>query len=112
MEDKYKAEPDFQEQIEEYTEERVHLVPQYNIVLLDDDDHTYDYVIEMLMKVFGHDAATAYKMACAVDALGRVVVDTTHKERAEVKRDQIHEYGADWRLERSVGSMSAEIEPI
>ena len=112
MEDKFNTEPDFQEEIEAYTEQNVHLVPQFNVVLLDDNDHTYDYVIEMLMKVFGHDATTAYEMACAVDAVGRVVVDTTHKERAEIKRDQIHEYGADWRLERSVGSMSAKIEPV
>ncbi len=27
-------------------------VPLFNVVLLDDDDHTYDYVIEMLRKLF------------------------------------------------------------
>ena len=26
--------------------------PLYRVVLLDDDDHTYDYVIEMLQKIF------------------------------------------------------------
>ena len=87
------------------------LVPQYHVVLLDDDDHTYDYVIELLMDVFNHSAETAYKMACEVDAAGRVIVDTTHKDRAELKRDQIHSYGADWRMARSKGSMSAIIEP-
>lgn len=112
MEEKYNSEPDFQEELEELIQEDICLIPQYNIFLLDDNDHTYDYVIEMLMKTFGHGAETAYKMACTVDAVGRVVVDTTHKERAEVKCDQIHSYGADWRLERSVGSMSAEIEPV
>lgn len=86
-------------------------VPQYNVVLLDDDAHTYDYVIEMLGDVFGHDVATAYRMACKVDAEGRVIVDTTHLDRAELKRDQIHAYGADWRMLNSRGSMSAEIEP-
>jgi ATP-dependent Clp protease adaptor protein ClpS len=50
-------------------------------------------------------------MACEVDSAGRVVVDTTSKERAELKRDQIHAFGADWRIERCHGSMSAEIEP-
>ena len=112
MKDKFNSEPDFQEELQQFTKEATQLIPKYNVVLLDDDDHTYDYVIEMLMKIFGHNASTAYKMACAVDAVGRVVVDTTHKERAELKRDQIHAFGADWRLERSVGSMSAEIEPI
>ncbi len=87
------------------------LVPQYHVILLDDDDHTYDYVIELLMDVFNHSGETAYKMACEVDAAGRVIVDTTHKDRAELKRDQIHSYGADWRMKRSKGSMSATIEP-
>ncbi len=86
-------------------------IPRYHVVLLDDDDHTYDYVIEMLMKLFGHSRERAFLMACEVDAAGRVIVDTTTKERAELKRDQIHAYGADWRLERSKGPMSAVIEP-
>jgi ATP-dependent Clp protease adaptor protein ClpS len=82
----------------------------WHVVLLDDDDHTYDYVIEMLGKLFGHGLETAFQMACEVDATGRVIVDTTTLERAELKRDQIHAYGRDWRLERSQGSMSATLE--
>lgn len=87
------------------------LIPRYNVVLLDDNDHTYDYVVEMLMKLFGHSQAKAFKMACIVDFTGRVIVDTTSRERAEVKRDQIHAYGADWRIPHCKGSMSATIEP-
>ena len=52
----------------------IHL-PQYNVVLLDDNDHTYDYVIEMLMDIFRHSSQTAFEMACEVDAHGRVIVD-------------------------------------
>jgi len=87
------------------------LIPRYNVVLLDDNDHSYDYVVEMLMKLFGHSRAKAFKMACIVDFTSRVIVDTTSKERAEVKRDQIHAYGADWRIPHCMGSMSATIEP-
>ncbi|MFQ5865381.1 MAG: ATP-dependent Clp protease adaptor ClpS [bacterium] len=86
-------------------------IPQYHVVLLDDNDHTYDYVIEMLMQIFRHSRATAFRMACEVDTTGRVIVETTTKERAELKRDQIHAYGPDWRLPHSQGSMSALIEP-
>ena len=87
------------------------LIPPYHVILLDDDDHTYDYVIEMLGKVFGHATPTAMHMAKEVDTTGRVIVDTTSLERAELKRDQIHAYGADWRIPRCKGSMSATIEP-
>ena len=92
------------------TEETTALVPMYHVILLDDDDHSYGYVIEMLMDIFGHSESTAYEMACEVDAKGRVIVNTTHKERAELKRDQIQSYGADRRIPHCKGSMSATIE--
>jgi ATP-dependent Clp protease adaptor protein ClpS len=95
--------PGTTEELEEITT----LVPKYHVVLLDDDYHTYDYVIEMLRDIFGHSMSTAYEMACEVDANKRVIVDTTHKEKAELRRDQIHSYGADWRIPHCKGSMSA-----
>lgn len=85
--------------------------PPYNVILLDDDEHTYEYVIEMLQKLFGHSLEKAYAMAVEVDLTGRVIVDTTTKERAELKRDQIMSYGADPLASRSTGSMRAIIEP-
>ena len=99
------------EEAEAVTAQQQKLAPLWHVVLLDDDDHTYDYVIEMLMKLFSHDLDTAFQMACEVDKDGRVIVETTTLERAELKRDQIHAYGVDWRLERCAGSMSAELEP-
>jgi ATP-dependent Clp protease adaptor protein ClpS len=87
-------------------------LPPYNVILLDDDDHSYEYVIEMLGKVFAHPPETGYQMAKKVDSEGRVIVCTTHKEKAELKRDQIHAYGRDVRMARSAGSMSAVIEPV
>ena len=86
-------------------------LPPYNVVLLDDDDHSYQYVIEMLGKLFGYNEAKAFRMAEEVDRTGRVIVLTTHKERAELKRDQITSYGADVLTAGSKGSMSAIVEP-
>ena len=83
--------------------------PRYHVVLWNDDDHTYDYVIAMLRRLFGHAEATAFKMAEEVDTQGRVI--TTTKEHAELKRDQIHAFGADRLIARSQGSMWASIEP-
>lgn len=86
-------------------------LPPYNVILKDDDDHTYEYVIGMLGKLFGHTDEQAFQLATKVDESGRVIVDTTTLERAELKRDQIHAFGRDWRLPRCAGSMSADIEP-
>lgn len=85
--------------------------PPWHVVLLDDDDHTYDYVIEMLMRLFQHSLERAFQLAVEVDQNGRVIVDTTTRERAELKREQIHAYGPDWRIPGCAGSMSAVIEP-
>lgn len=85
--------------------------PFYDIILLDDDYHSYDYVIEMLHSIFGHSSTTAFEMACEVDNAGFVVVGTTHKQEAAEKRRAIEAYGPDWRMDESEGSMSAFIEP-
>src|SRR5215510_14731445 len=87
------------------------LQPLYHVILLNDEDHTYDYVVEMLTKLFGMSEATAFGHAVEVDTKGTTIVLTCEFSKAEMKRDQIHGYGADWRLPRSLGSMAAVIEP-
>ena len=81
----------------------------WHVVLLDDDHHTYEYVIEMLGVIFGYGKAKGFLMACEVDAKKRVIVWTRHLEVAELKQQQIHDYGPDWRME-SEGSMGARLE--
>ena len=98
-------------QIERDQETRDKLTPVYNVVLLDDDDHTYDYVIEMLQRIFLKSEAQAYDHAVEVDSTGRTVVMTCELDEAEFGRDQIHGYGPDWRMPRSKGSMRAVVEP-
>lgn len=87
------------------------LVPLYNTVLLDDDEHSYDYVIEMLQRLFLCSETEAFRHAVEVDTTGRTVVMTCELPQAEFARDQIHAYGADWRMPTSKGSMSAIVEP-
>lgn len=84
---------------------------RYNVILLDDDEHTYEYVTEMLMRLFHLTRADSYERACEVDRFGRSVVYTCPLEQAELKRDQICAYGRDWRLAASNCSMAAMLEP-
>ena len=83
----------------------------WNVVLLNDEAHTYDYVIKMCQEVFAHPEERAFKIAQNVDGNGRAVLMTTHKEHAELKLDQIHGFGRDQIIAECVGSMSAIIEP-
>jgi ATP-dependent Clp protease adaptor protein ClpS len=93
------------------TAQRERLTPLFHVVLLDDDDHTYDYVIEMLGKIFLLPVEVAFHHAVEVDTTGRTIVMTCEREQAEFGRDQIHSYGADPRMAKSKGSMKAIIEP-
>jgi ATP-dependent Clp protease adaptor protein ClpS len=93
------------------TRQEDELTPLFNVVLLDDDDHTYDDVVEMLSKIFLLASEVAFQHAVEVDTTGRTVVMTCERDQAEFGRDQIHGYGADPRMPRSKGSMRAIVEP-
>jgi ATP-dependent Clp protease adaptor protein ClpS len=93
------------------SQRKVEGLPPYNVILLNDDDHSYDYVVLMLNKIFGHHPEKGFKMALEVDKTGRVVVATTNLEHAELKRDQIQSFGPDPLIPRCKGSMSAVVEP-
>ena len=82
-------------------------LPPYHVVLLDDEDHSHEYVIEMMRALFGYPVERGYQIAKEVDLQKKVIVFTTHKELAELKRDQIHAFGADVRVATCAGSMSA-----
>ncbi len=97
--------------VEPAVRQRSRLAPRWQVVLLDDDDHTYAYVIEMLQRLCGLSPERGWLLAREVDTRGRAVVWTGHREVAELKQEQIHAYGPDWRLPRCQGSMSAVLEP-
>jgi ATP-dependent Clp protease adaptor protein ClpS len=97
--------PDIEDDVSEQIE------PMYHVILLNDEDHTYDYVVEMLTKIFGFSETRAFSHAVEVDTKGTTILITCELEKAERKRDMIHTYGPDWRLARSLGSMAAVVEP-
>lgn len=86
--------------------------PRYNVILWDDNDHSYEYVIKMMQELFGCSVEKGYQIAQTVDLTGRAICLTTTREHAELKRDQIHAYGKDFLIARCKGSMSATIEPV
>lgn len=85
--------------------------PLYCVVLLDDDDHTYEYVAAMLISLLGCDRDQAWAMAYELDGLGHVVLETTTRARARHQQQRIHAFGRDWRLPRSKGSMTSILVP-
>jgi len=85
--------------------------PPYNVIILNDEEHTFEYVIEMLVKLFGHSLTLAETLTWRIHNTGRAVVLTTHKELAELKREQVLAYGPDPRMSISKGPLGCYIEP-
>ena len=97
-------------QVETQEQTETELSPLFKVVLFDDDEHTYDYVVEMLVDCCSLSKESAFRCAVEVDLSGRTTV--FYGTRAECQRrcDRIHAYGADPRLPRSRGSMRAEVQ--
>jgi len=85
--------------------------PPFHLILLDDDHHTYQYVIVMLGSIFGYSVDKAFAIACMVDSQGQAVLMTGPYEEMRRRQEKIHAFGADPRMPESAGSMSAVIEP-
>ena len=84
---------------------------QWHVVLMDDDEHSYEYVIVMVQTLFAKSLEEAFQIAERVDRAGRAVCMTTHRELAELKQEQIHSFGGDPLIASCQGAMSAVLEP-
>ena len=83
----------------------------YHVIILNDDEHSYEYVIEMLQVVFAISYSSAVAHTLEADTTGSSIIVTCPLEEAERKRDGVHAYGPDWRMPNSRGSVAALIEP-
>jgi ATP-dependent Clp protease adaptor protein ClpS len=99
------------QQRQQKTDQKPKRQPRYHVILWDDDDHSYEYVVRMMQELFGHSMEKGFQLAVEVDTKGRAICLTTTREHAELKRDQIHAFGRDKLIARCRGSMSASIEP-
>lgn len=86
--------------------------PRYHVVLWNDDEHTYQYVIIMLKVLFGYAPEEGYRIAKCVDTQGKAIIFTSSLEKAEIKRDQILAFGSDPFMDESTGPLQATIERV
>ena len=88
------------------------LLPPYQVILENDDYHTFDFVIDVLCKVLGCAVERAGQLAHLAHSTGQAIVWAGSKEVAELKVDQIRSFheihpqnGA------RLGPLSCRIEP-
>ena len=93
------------------TEVRTFTIPPWNVILVNDESHSYEYVICMLAAVFGFSGQKAFQKAKEVDTSGRVILITTSQEHAELKQEFVHNFGPDPLVPGCKGSMTCDIEP-
>lgn len=86
-------------------------LPPYNVILENDDFHSFDFVISVLRKVFGVSEERALEFAIMAHKTGRSIVWTGAKEVAELKLDQIHSFSEIRADGAKLGPLGATIEP-
>ena len=88
----------------------IELEKRFHLILHDSDDHTYQYVIELLGSVFGYSREKAFAIASMIDGQGQGIVETADHTTVKDHQDQIHGYGPDPRIPHCKGALSATIE--
>jgi len=98
---------------EEETGTRTKRQPPYAVVLHNDDLNGFDFVVEVLRKVFGYDLPKAHTLTLEAHERGRSIVWSGALEVAELKADQIRSCGPDPRM-RAAGAqpLGVSVEPL
>jgi ATP-dependent Clp protease adaptor protein ClpS len=87
--------------------------PPYAVIVENDDLHTFEYVIEVLQKVFGYDLQKAFLLTSQVHHAGQALVWSGALELAELKRDQIKGFGPDtYAMKPVTFPLGVRVEPL
>ncbi len=86
--------------------------PRFRVILWNDDDHSFQYVVKMMNRIFGYDRARGMIIACGVHTCGKTQVALLPLELAELKREQIRNFGPDPLIPGCVSSMYATLEEV
>lgn len=107
-----KEETSPQKELDSDTATKEKIAPNYRVVLINDEDHTYDYVVELLTKTCKLSRAQAFKCAVEVDLSERTIVFYGSEEECQECSNKINDFGPDHRMPQSRGSMMSEVESL
>ncbi len=87
--------------------------PPYAVILHNDDVNTCEFVIGVLMKVFGYSVEKCVQLMLDAHHSGRSVVWSGSLEVAELKADQIHSCGPDPdQKDKGAEPLRVSLEPL
>ncbi len=90
---------------------RTHLLPPYNVILLNDDHHSFDFVVQTLCKVLGCNVERAFVLTRTAHEQERAIIWSGPKEVAELKAEQVHTCHEIRENGRDLGPLGCTIEP-
>ncbi|MGF1581366.1 MAG: ATP-dependent Clp protease adaptor ClpS [Gemmataceae bacterium] len=74
------------------SERRTRQIPPHNVILLNDDHHSFEFVMSVLRKVLGVSQERAFQFTEEAHTSGRAIIWTGTKEVAELKVEQIRTF--------------------
>jgi ATP-dependent Clp protease adaptor protein ClpS len=92
-------------------ETRTRLLPPYHVILLNDDHHTMEFVVGVLIKVLGCPEEWALQLMLEAHHSGRAVIWTGPKEVAELKAEQTQTFHEKRPDGTDLGPLGCVIEP-
>lgn len=88
-------------------------LPPHAVILLNDDEHSFEYVVETLSKVFKYKAEKCFHLTKKAHEHGRWPVFSGSKELCELKAEQIKGAGPDFYASKKVDwPLGVLVEPL
>lgn len=90
---------------------KVKTLPMWNVIILDSPDHSFEYVVALLVTVFKREYQESCDMTMKVHNEGRVIAITCPKERAELYKEQVMSFGPDRQIKHCKNAIGCTLEP-
>jgi ATP-dependent Clp protease adaptor protein ClpS len=85
--------------------------PQYQLVLLNDEVHSFNYVVRVFQQVFGLPLTRSVALTCEIHSQGRAVVFRGSLDEVNHKRSKVMEFGPDqWAPTKTAEPLGVLIE--
>lgn len=92
------------------TDQKTAHLPRWHVILLNTDDHTVEFVVSLIMTIFNKNFDEAFALTMEIHEKDSCIATTTHKERAELYKEQVHAYGADPNMKQNHRPLPCVIE--
>jgi ATP-dependent Clp protease adaptor protein ClpS len=87
-------------------------IPPYNVIIDNDDYHSFPFVVEVLRRALGYSAERAHQLTMQAHTTGRAIVWTGPMEVAELKAEQIRSFHEVRAVDHArLGPLHCTIEP-